>query len=359
MDEEAIVYLLFSAMVYVLIIANVNSFGGGAYTYLAITLALIGAAFLLVIMFADFIIFPAITGLLGITFQPYPNYKITKGQEAIIKNVNGLYYATGFVTGNLFSFTFKAERVQEDEDEKQLASLDTWERAMMSIGFPFKFHVMSAGLDVQQVRDDLEGKRSYQEFQLSRSMQNTNVNESIIAEIQRKINVIQARIDRISQDEKPIATLMYIETTAVGVSEKAAMDALSAQIKQLQIARAFGFTRSFGGTMIALGLGLGFVFPLVMSITYGYLDMQIIQLGCAAGLGGCTGTLFSSMVSAFAGLITGSGLLLNGSWIYQLAALGAGLTFIPFLNFTLVETFVADFSKAIGEKLDFTFIMAI
>jgi hypothetical protein len=202
----------------------------------ALALAFIGIGFLLIINFADFILFPAITGLIGMTFQPYNNYKITKGQECILKNVNGLYYATGFLTANLFSFVFKAERVQENEDEKQAAAPETWERALMSISFPFKFHVLSSGLDVQTVRDDLEGKRSYQEFQLSRTMQNTTVNESVIAEIQRKINVIQARIDRISQDEKPIATLMYVETTAVGVSEKAAMDALSAQVKQLQIA---------------------------------------------------------------------------------------------------------------------------
>ncbi len=236
MDEEAIIYLTFAAIVYVLIIANVGSFGGGIYTYIALILAFIGIGLTLVINFADFVLFPAITGLFGITFQPYPNYKITKGQEAIVKNVNGLYYATGFITANLFSFVFKAERVQENEDEKQVSATESWERALMSINFPFKFHVISSGLDVQRVRDDLDGKRAYQEFQLSRSMQNTNINESVIAEIQRKISVIQARIDRISQDEKPIATLMYVETTAVGVSEKAALDALSAQIKQLQIA---------------------------------------------------------------------------------------------------------------------------
>jgi hypothetical protein len=52
--------------------------------------------------------------------------------------------------------------------------------------------------------------------------------------IQRQINVMQARIDRISQGEKPLNALMYIETTAVGVSEKEAIDNLSNQLNELQ-----------------------------------------------------------------------------------------------------------------------------
>jgi hypothetical protein len=125
------------------------------------------------------------------------------------------------------------------------------------------------------------------------------------------------------------------------------------------IARSFGFSRSFGGTMIAIGLGLGFVFPLAVSLTYGYIDTQLVQLGCtASGLGGCTVSLTASLISSFAGLITYQGFT-GGAWVGQLAMLGAGLTFIPFLNFTLVETFILDFSKAIGEKIDFTFFFSI
>ncbi len=71
---------------------------------------------------------------------------------------------------------------------------------------------------------------------MSKALSSKNTTDVIVADMQRKMNVIQTQIDSISQGEKPIASLMYLETTAVGVSEKAALDALSAQIKQLQIA---------------------------------------------------------------------------------------------------------------------------
>ncbi len=172
---------------------------------------------------------------MGITFQPANSYYIIKNQNAVLKNVNGLFYATGYVTANLFPYTFKEERNEENTDDQLQSAPEKWERAIMSIGFPFKFHVLSAGLDVQKTRDDLEGKRGYQEFQLSRLLQNPSANDVAVTNIQRNINIIQAKIDRISQGEKPVAALMYLETTAVGISEKAAIDALNDQVRQLQI----------------------------------------------------------------------------------------------------------------------------
>ncbi len=145
MDEEEIVYLVFSAVVPVLVIANLGSFGGGIYTYLVVILVALLLAYILVMNFADYLLFPLITSTLGITFRPYKDYKITKSQEAIVKNVNGLYYATGYITGNLFSFVFKAEREEEGQEMKQVQSVDIWERVVMSVPFSFKFHAITVG----------------------------------------------------------------------------------------------------------------------------------------------------------------------------------------------------------------------
>ncbi|MDE1856610.1 MAG: hypothetical protein KGH98_00835 [Candidatus Micrarchaeota archaeon] len=229
-------YLAFCGLVIVVALSSLGSMGGGAYSLIGAVFILVALGVLLVMNWADFVIFPLVTNLLGVSFQPAKDYRIVKTQDAVVKNVNGLFYATGYVTANVFAYTFKAEQQQQDQELKAVQAPETWERAVMNIGFPFKYHVLSAGLDVQKVRDELEGKRSFQEFQLSRAMQAQNVNEMTVTEIQRKINVLQTKIARIGEGEKPIATIMYFETTAVGVSEKAALDLLSAQIKQLEVA---------------------------------------------------------------------------------------------------------------------------
>lgn len=125
------------------------------------------------------------------------------------------------------------------------------------------------------------------------------------------------------------------------------------------VARAFGVTRTFGGAMIALGVGLGLVYPIVVTITYGFLNFQV-------GTSGFTGDqllndIFTSMLALVACPATqslGGSCLPSGQWVFQLAVAIAGLTFIPFLNFTIVDAFIVDFSRAIGERLDFMSLLA-
>lgn len=236
MDASDIVYLAICIIAIFIVFATASVFGK-VWSTIAGLLAFLTLILILALNWIDFVIFPMFTKIFGISFQVAKDYIIQKGQDAIIKNVNGLYYATGFITANLFSYTFKEEEVESDIEGKMLTAPENWERAVMSLGFPFKFHVIAVGKDVQKIRDELEGKRSYQEFQLSQALQNEKASsETAITEIKRKISIYQARLDRISAGEKPISSVMYFETTAVGVSEKAAEDALALQIKQLQIA---------------------------------------------------------------------------------------------------------------------------
>lgn len=235
MDEEEVFYLILSLIVIFIAFGTLQTFGNG-WAALAALLALLTVGLLLIINWADFLVFPLFTKLFGITFQPAKDYTIVKRQDSVVKNVSGLYYATGFITANLFPYIFKEEQQDEAQEEKLAEAPEKWERAVMTLSFPFKFHVISVASDVQKVRDELEAKRGLQEFQLNKEMQSTKQSEIAETDIRRKINIIQARIDRISTGEKPISSLMYIETTAVGISEKSAVDSLASQIKELQVA---------------------------------------------------------------------------------------------------------------------------
>ncbi|MCL4373301.1 MAG: hypothetical protein M1360_00910 [Candidatus Marsarchaeota archaeon] len=276
MDEESIMYLVFTLLFYIIAFSVIGSIGHGAVAILILVLLLLGVAVVLMLNWADFILFPIFTSVMGITFQPSANYKINKTQDAVIKEVNGLYYATGFITANLYAYVFKLETSEVVSDNDRIAAApELWERALISISFPFKYHVFAAGLDVQQVRDELEGKRSYQEFQLSRAIQ-SNANEVTVTDIQRKISSLQAKIDRISAGEKPLASLMYIETSAIGISEKAATDALASQVRALQIALS-GFdvdlTQVRGRELYTL-FKFNFAVPTSFAEAAAYFDQQ-------------------------------------------------------------------------------------
>ncbi|MCL5093344.1 MAG: hypothetical protein M1128_02670 [Candidatus Marsarchaeota archaeon] len=121
--------------------------------------------------------------------------------------------------------------------------------------------------------------------------------------------------------------------------------------------RVLGFTRSFGGVLIALGLGLGIVFPLLTSITYGFINVQMQSQGLTYLLSSANlATLVAGFLSP-ATAISGSVYMLLMSMVEGIGYLAAGLTFVPFINFIILDAFIVDFSKAIGERINFMSMM--
>ncbi len=232
MDEETVMYVAIPALVVLMSMFMLPSYV--PFNYVALTLAIIAMILILLINYADFILFPILTLLLKIQIIPAKNYYITTNQNTLIKNVSGLYYATGYLTANIYNYVFSAEQVDVEEEAKMVQAPEKWEKIVMNTGFPFKFNLITYSKEIQSYREDLEGRRGYLEFQLSKEMSSGKPNQLSIEDFKRRINIIQARIDRLSSGERPIGSVMYIETTAVGVSEKAAKDALNNQLNQLQ-----------------------------------------------------------------------------------------------------------------------------
>lgn len=232
MDEQTIVYLGLTTLIAVIVMVNSAAFGYlGA---LAIILSLITIMFILILNYADFVVFPLVTLLLGIRITPARGYYIPKSSNAVIKYINGLYYATGYLTANVYNYVFAIESVDETEELKLGEAPEKWERIVMNAGFPFRFNVVSASEEIQHYREELEGARGAFEFRLAKEESSSNPSQLAIEGMRTKMNIIDARINRLSGGEKPVDAVMYIDTTAVGVSEKEAQDALTNQLNHLQ-----------------------------------------------------------------------------------------------------------------------------
>ncbi|MGC8662319.1 MAG: hypothetical protein ACP5RT_00855 [Candidatus Micrarchaeia archaeon] len=231
MDEAALIYMASSAFAILIVLVFVGTYG--IFSVPIMILAVLALLMIPILNYADFLIFPILTRILKAKIILSKNYYIPDNQTCIIKNMNGIYYATGYLTANLYNYIFTGEEAEGDVTE--LAAAPTkWERAMMNIKFPFRFNLVVSAQDVQNYREELEGKLGLLEFKLSREMSSGNPSQMSVDDLQRQIRIVQAKIDRLSSGEKPVYSLMYIESVAVGISEKAAMDALSSQLNQIQ-----------------------------------------------------------------------------------------------------------------------------
>ena len=247
MDEQTVIYLGFSSISVFLILIGLSNYG--AFGAILAPLAVLAVVVILLLNYADFLIFPGVMQLLGISVTLAKDNVVPREQNRIVKYTNGLYYATGYLTANIYKYVFREEAILGQDDQMMVNAPEKWERVVMNADFPFKFNIISSPKDVQKYREDLEGTRGYLEFQISKESQRDNPSAMTIQELQRKVNIVQARIDRISSGELPLNSIMYIETTAVGVSEKAAADALTNQLARLQTlfnALDLGITRVTG-----------------------------------------------------------------------------------------------------------------
>jgi hypothetical protein len=358
MDSTGVIYLAFSLVIVLITFSFLPYFGPGIYRIIAIVILLITVVLILMLNWIDFIVFPAVSRMLGITFQPMKDYKIVKSQDAIVKNVGGIYYAIGYLTANLFAYTFKAENPEEDVDSRIAEAPDRWERAVSGIDFPFKFHVLSCGRDVQK-------------------LYGVSYVAGLTPGFTAKVNVpfdsdgtgfsfgINSLFPKSTDEILGIAfnALLFMillnEVQLILLSGSIFFIALFMAIGL--IAWVFGISRSFGGAMIAFGLGLGIVFPLLVSVTYGFISTQVlVSLHNPSTISGALTGIFNLASSAtglvaglFATYISGSFPSYLGTLLLQYGYVIAGLTFVPFLNFTILDAFIVDFSKVMGEKVSF------
>jgi hypothetical protein len=138
------------------------------------------------------------------------------------------------------------------------------------------------------------------------------------------------------------------------------------------IGRLFGVSRSFGGAMIAFGLGLGLVYPLLIGVTYGYIDVAsnaycIGSVLCSATNSAMTfGTAFlnifvapfNALLFLFSGTTTpAQAVLASFATVFdEIGYVLAGLVVMPIINIIIVNIFVVDFSRAVGEEMSFSML---
>ncbi len=232
MDEETIFRVSITSVLALLFVTYSAAYG--PLYVIAIALFMVAFILIMIISFADFVLFPIFTKMLKITTIPAKDYTIPKENDGIVKYVNGLYYATGYVTANIYNYVFQAEQMVEGEETEMAQGPDKWEKAVMNIKFPFKFVAIGQAVDIQKYRDDLEGRRAYIEFQYSKSESAPNVSTTVLEDLKRRMRVLQVRIDRLGAGERPMSSTMYIETTAVGITMNDATNKLTQQVDQLQ-----------------------------------------------------------------------------------------------------------------------------
>ena len=216
------------AIAFLAMMLALQTTGLGILQLVIVMLCFILMIFDAIIYEVGFIVLPLITKILKVREVRTGGFEIPPSQDVILKNVGGVYYAAEFLYARLF------ESATVGVQEEQSSYMDLWERAVSSINFPFKFSLLCYVDNILKFREDVETNRAAAQLKLGREREKPRPDAITIDKWEREVARQNELLARLSSGERPLGSLMYILTIAVGVSPEAATAAVKAQANELK-----------------------------------------------------------------------------------------------------------------------------
>ena len=226
MNTQTVVY----GAIAIAIIGALGSFvtGGGIAGIIAAIICALGAASAFLFYKYGYVLWPLITTGAKVVQVTDTGYEIPPTQDVILKNVNGIYYATMFLAVKIY------ESASEKSPEENTVLSEYFERAIGSVKFVTKFAMLVYVKDLTLYRNQLETKRAEAQLRLSRERDKPEPDVLKLDRYEREVGMWENQINRLVSGVKPMGALSYVMTTATGVTKEAATSTVKAQGNELR-----------------------------------------------------------------------------------------------------------------------------
>ena len=202
--------------------------GGGILSILGGIAAGLGALFGVLFWRYGYIMVPLVTTRSNVVLMTDSGYEIPPTQDVIVKNSNGVYYASAFLGMRIF------ESSTEKTQEENLIYSQFFERAISNIKYVTKISYMLYVEDVTEKRKTIETRRAEAQLKLARERDKPQPDVLKIDKYERELQKEDSELARLVKGVKPMGVIAYAQTTAVGVSKDAAISIARAQAKELR-----------------------------------------------------------------------------------------------------------------------------
>lgn len=155
------------------------------------------------------------------------NFEIPPSQDLIVGKKGGNFLATAFLACRLY------ESSSEKSERQRTVAAEMFEKAVSSVGFPFKVSALVSRLDLNAELEELRSKRSVAESR--KAMTGKVKDDAEAARLEREIAMWSRQIDTLTSGEKPLEVVFYLSTTASGITKDEAMGRARAQSDELTV----------------------------------------------------------------------------------------------------------------------------
>jgi len=202
--------------------------GGGPLSFVGAILA--GICSLIAILFLRFgyIMLPLVTQGSRIVVMTDTGYEIPPTQDVILKNSNGIYYASAFLGILIF------ESASEKSLEENIAYNEYFERAISNLKYVVKIGYMLYVEDISEKRKTIEAKRAEAQLRLGREREKAEPDVLKLDKYEKEVGTWDVQLAKLTKGVKPMGIVTYAMTTAVGVSKEGAVASVKAQANELR-----------------------------------------------------------------------------------------------------------------------------
>lgn len=202
--------------------------GGGLLSILGGLLAFTGSLLGVLFWRYGYIFIPLITTRAKIVMMSDMGYEIPPTQDVVIKNSNGIYYASAFLGLKIF------ESATEKTSEETMSYNQFFERAISNIKYVTKIAYLLYVEDVGEKRKLIETKRAEAQLRLARERDKGQPDVLRIDKLEREVAIWDNQLTKLIKGVKPMGVIAYAQTTSVGLSKEAAMAGARSQANELK-----------------------------------------------------------------------------------------------------------------------------
>lgn len=175
-----------------------------------------------------YIIIPWITKKTKYTTPLQLNFEIPPSHDVILGSDGNLFYASAFIGLNIF------ESAIERGDEELGAYTRAFERAISGLRYVTKLSMLVYVVDISKKRDNIKEKIYSVQYNLNREREKPDPDPINLEKLENQLASWQAELERLTTGNKPMATIAYVQTTAVGVSREQATATARRQAEEVK-----------------------------------------------------------------------------------------------------------------------------
>lgn len=175
-----------------------------------------------------YLVIPLMTQRTKTVMVTTEGYEVPPEQDCIVKMVNGVFYASSFLSLKIY------ESATEKSLEENISYSKYFERAISNLKYVTKVAYMLYVEDIGEKRKTIETKRAEAQLRLSREREKAEPDVLRIDKYEREVAHWDTQLNKLIRGVKPMGVIAYAMTTAVGLSKEAAVAAVRAQASELR-----------------------------------------------------------------------------------------------------------------------------